>query len=62
MAQSTNEIAKDIVVAFCSRIKEVPHTDMKPDSNFNAAEMGKALASMYTEVLKGIRKAARSSD
>jgi hypothetical protein len=61
MAQTSDEIAKEIVVAFCSRIKEVSHYDMKPDSKFNAIEMGKALASIYAEVLKGVRKAVASS-
>jgi hypothetical protein len=53
----SEEIAKEIVVAFCSRLKDIPVGNLESTQEFGATEIGQALGTLYAEVVKVIRNA-----
>jgi hypothetical protein len=57
MALNANqEIARDIIVAFCNQFREISHYDLIRTDQNGAASIGKALGELYNNVLEIIDK------
>jgi len=56
MALTNEEMAKEITVAFCTRLKEISHYDLPGSEKANATAMGKAIGQFYLEILKAVNE------